>query len=229
MSESNKTWTDVDHYFSDLFVGADAVLGGTLAASALAGLPDIAVAPNQGKLLHLLARMIGARRVLEIGTLGGYSAIWMARALPHDGKVVTLELDAKHAAVALANFSSAGVASKIELRQGAAMASLDQLLDAKTEPFDLVFIDADKANIPGYFQRALHLTRVGGVILVDNVVRNGAVIDKDSVDASVLGVRQFNELAAAEPRVTATALQTVGVKGYDGLVIMLVVDPHIAA
>lgn len=225
MTDSKKLWTDVDQYFSELFIGAHAVLGNALAASARAGLPDIAVSPNQGKLLHLLVHMTRAQRVLEIGTLGGYSTIWMARALPADGRVVTLELDAKHAAVARDNFKSAGVATKVELFEGAAINSLQLLVDAEATPFDLVFIDADKASIPQYFAYALKLTQTGSVIVVDNVVRDGAIIDKDSTDASVRGVRQFTELAAAEPRVTATALQTVGVKGYDGFAIMLVVEP----
>jgi len=226
MSDSNQLWTDVDHYFAELFVGADATLTNALASSSAAGLPDIAVAPNQGKLLHLLVRMNRARRVLEIGTLGGYSTIWMARALPADGQLITLELNAKHAAVARANFEGAGVASKVELREGAALCSLQELVREKSAPFDFVFIDADKANIPGYFEFALLLTRPGSVIVVDNVVRNGAIIDPDGSDASVQGVRQFNTMVAAEPRVTATALQTVGVKGYDGFAILLVVEPH---
>ncbi len=224
MNESEKLWTDVDNYYTELFIGADAVLGNTLASSAQAGLPDIAVAPNQGKLLHLLVRMKQARRVLEIGTLGGYSTIWMAHALPAGGQLITLELNAKHAAVARANFESAGVAERVELREGAALQSLKAMVHEKSAPFDFIFIDADKANIPAYFQFALQLSRPGSVIIVDNVVRNGAIIDKDNNDASVRGVREFNEIAAAEPRVMATTLQTVGVKGYDGFTIMLVVD-----
>ena len=226
MSDANKLWSAVDHYFAELFVGTDTTLAKALVESSAAGLPDIAVAPNQGKLLHLLVRMNRARRVLEIGTLGGYSTIWMARALPADGQLLTLELNAKHATVARANFESAGVAKIVELREGAALSSLQTLAREAAAPFDFVFIDADKANIPAYFEFALQLTRPGSVIVVDNVVRNGAIIDKDSSDPSVQGVRQFNETAAAEPRVTVTALQTVGVKGYDGFAIMLVVDPH---
>ena len=229
MSDSNKLWTDVDQYFAELFVGTDATLSEALAASNAAGLPDIAVAPNQGKLLHLLVRMNRAQRVLEIGTLGGYSTIWMARALPSGGRLITLELDAKHAAVARANLVSAGVADRVELREGAALASLQALVREDAAPFDFVFIDADKANIPGYFEFALQLTRRGSVIVVDNVVRNGNIIDSSSADASVQGVRRFNDMVAAERRVTATALQTVGVKGYDGFAILLVVDPQLAA
>lgn len=225
MSDSEKLWGDVDKYFADLFVAPDEGLSAALQSSAAAGLPDIAVAPNQGKLLNLLVQMNKARRILEVGTLGGYSTIWMARALPMNGKLVTLELDSKHATVAETNFNRAGLAGVIELRQGAALQSLEQLLHDGTDPFDLVFIDADKANIPGYFEYALKLTRVGSVIIVDNVVRKGAVIDAASADASVQGVRKFNEMVKREPRVSATALQTVGVKGYDGLAIMLVIDP----
>ncbi|MEO7997743.1 MAG: O-methyltransferase [Gemmatimonadaceae bacterium] len=225
MRDAEKLWGDVDKYFADLFVAPDDALAAALQVSTAAGLPDIGVAPNQGKLLNLLVQMNKARRILEIGTLGGYSTIWMARALPMNGKVVTLELDAKHAAVAETNFNRAGLAGVIELRQGAALQSLEQLLHDGADPFDLVFIDADKANIPGYFEYALKLTRIGSVIVVDNVVRKGAVIDPNSTDASVQGVRKFNEMVNREPRVSATALQTVGVKGYDGLAIMLVVDP----
>jgi predicted O-methyltransferase YrrM len=166
-----------------------------------------------------------AKRILEIGTLGGYSTIWMARALPAGGKLVTLELDEKHAKVALANIANAGLRDVVELRQGAAVNSLRELINEDTAPFDFVFIDADKANIPRYFELALKLTQPGSVIIVDNVVREGAVADPASTDASVIGVRTFNDMVAAEPRVSATALQTVGVKGYDGIAIMLVVNP----
>lgn len=229
MSNANQLWTDVDRYYSDLFVAPDSALNDALAASAAAGLPDIAVAPNQGKLLNLLVRMSRARRVLEVGTLGGYSTIWMGRALPASGRLVTLELDAKHAAVARANFKNAGLSDKVELREGTALQSLQNLINEGGEPFDFVFIDADKANIPSYFAMSLQLTRVGSVIIVDNVVREGNVIDANSRDASVKGVRRFNQLAAAEARVSVTALQTVGVKGHDGFAIMLVVDPDAAS
>ncbi|MBC8090233.1 MAG: O-methyltransferase [Phycisphaerae bacterium] len=221
---AEETWTNVDEYFSSLFVGTDAALSLALSASTDAGLPEIAVAPNQGKLLHLLVRMSGAKRVLEIGTLGGYSTIWMARALPKNGQLVTLELDETHAKVAQANFERAGLEKVIELRRAAAVNSLQELLIEGVAPFDFVFIDADKANIPRYFEFALKLTRVGSVIIVDNVVRDGKVVDAASTDASIVGVRKFNEMVAMEPRVSATALQTVGTKGYDGLAIMLVVD-----
>ena len=229
MSGEPQLWVDVDRYFTEMFIPPDNALTASLDASRAAGLPDISVAPNQGKLLHLLVQMTKSRRVLEIGTLGGYSTIWMARALPMDGKLVTLELDAKHAAVATANFDRAGLAGVIELRHGAAIQSLEHLLHEGADPFDLVFIDADKANIPSYFEYALQLTKRGSVIIVDNVVRNGGVIDADSADVSIVGVRKFSEMVSRDPRVTATVLQTVGVKGYDGLAILMVVDPIQAA
>ena len=216
-------WTAVDAYLCDRLVSSDAALDGALQATAAAGMPAISVAPNQGKLLHLLARCISARRVLEIGTLGGYSTIWLARALPADGRVVTLEIDAKHAEVARANFARAGLADRIELRLGPALDSLAQLEREGGAPFDFVFIDADKQNNADYFARALKRTRPGGLIVVDNVVRNGAVADAASTDAGVLGTRRLFDLMAAEPRVSATAFQTVGSKGYDGLAIARVI------
>jgi predicted O-methyltransferase YrrM len=216
-------WTDVDRYITDLLVPADATLEGALEASDAAGLPHIHVAPNQGKLLHLLARMQGARRVLEIGTLGGYSTIWLARALPAGGKVVTLEADAKHAEVARANFANAGVAATVDLRLGPALETLPKLAAEGGGPFDLFFIDADKASIPDYFTWSLRLSRRGSVILVDNVIRDGAVVNAASTDPSIQGVRRFNEMLAREPRVSATEIQTVGSKGYDGFAIALVI------
>jgi predicted O-methyltransferase YrrM len=215
-------WTAVDRYFTDLLVTPDPALDAALQASAAAGLPAINVAPNQGKFLHLLARISGARRILEIGTLGGYSTIWLARALPADGRLVTLELEPKHAEVARANFARAGLADRVELRLGPAQDLLPQLAAEKGGPFDLIFIDADKASTPDYFAWALKLSRRGSVIVVDNVVRNGAVIDADSNDPSVRGVRRFNQMLAAETRVSATAMQTVGSKGYDGFAIGIV-------
>ena len=220
---SKDLWNSVDTYLCERLVRSDAVLDETLAASAAAGLPAINVAPNQGKLLHLLARGIGARRILEVGTLGGYSTIWLARALPADGRVVTLEIDAKHAEVARANFARAGLADRIELRLGPALDSLPQLLREAADPFDLVFIDADKPGNAEYFAWALKLTRPGSLIVVDNVVRNGAVADAASTDAGVLGTWRLFDLMAAEPRVSATAFQTVGSKGYDGLAIARVI------
>ncbi len=219
---AEQLWTDVDAYICGLLAPGDVALDAALAASAAAGLPAIQVAPNQGKLLHLLARVLGARRILEIGTLGGYSTIWLARALPPDGRLITLELDAKHAEVARANFVRAKVDGQIELRLGLALESLPRLKAEGLGPFDLIFIDADKANIPAYFSFALDLARRGSLIIVDNVVRNGAVINSASDDPDIQGVRRFNEIIAAEPRVSATAIQTVGSKGYDGFALALV-------
>ncbi len=216
-------WTRVDQYVSDLFASHDPALDEALRASAAAGLPVIQVSPPQGKLLWLLARSIGARAILEIGTLGGYSTIWLARALPEDGELVTLEFDAKHAEVARANFARAGVAGRVELRLGRALDTLPRLAAEQRGPFDLVFIDADKENIPEYFEWALRLSRRGSLILVDNVVRDGKVVDAASDDESVRGVRRFHERVAAERRVSATTLQTVGSKGYDGFTLVLVV------
>lgn len=217
-------WTAIDDYMVEVLSPSDPALDRALAASKAAGLPPINVAPNQGKLLQLFARMIGARRILEVGTLGGYSTIWLARALPKDGRLITLEYSPAHAEVARANIAGAGLADMVEVRVGAAMEGLPVLAAEKPEPFDLVFIDADKANNPGYFEWALKLTRRGGVIIVDNVVRGGLVLDADSGDANVQGIRRMNAMIAAEPRVSATAVQTVGSKGHDGFAIMLVVE-----
>lgn len=216
-------WTAVDRYISDLLVPPDPALDAALAASTAAGLPAINVAPNQGKLLHLLARLKGARTILEIGTLGGYSTIWLARALPADGRLITLEAEPKHAEIARANIARAGLDRIVELRLGRALDTLPQIAAEGRGPFDLVFIDADKASIAEYFAWALKLTRVGSLIIVDNVVRKGAVIDAASEDPNVRGVRRFNEVLAAEKRVSATAIQTVGSKGYDGFALALVV------
>ena len=219
-------WTEVDRYITDLLVPPDPVLDAALEASTAAGLPEIQVSPNQGKLLHLIARLQSARAILELGTLGGYSTIWLARALPKDGRLITLEADPKHAEVAKANFARAGLDNIIELRLGLALDTLPKLAAEKKGPFDLIFIDADKQNIPEYFTWSLKLARRGTLIIVDNVVRDGAVIDAASTDASVQGVRRFNEVLAAERRVSATTLQTVGTKGYDGLAFALVIaDP----
>jgi predicted O-methyltransferase YrrM len=213
-------WTEVDHYFTDRLVEKDPVLDEALAASDAAGLPPIAVAPNQGKLLHLLARMRGAKRILEIGTLGGYSTIWLARALPADGELISLEYSAKHAEVARANLAAAGLSSVAEVRVGPALESLPEL----TGPFDLVFIDADKRSNAEYFRWALRLSTVGSLIIVDNVVRDGRVVDAGVDDANVRGTRAVIEAMGAEPRVSATAVQTVGTKGYDGFAMALVVS-----
>jgi predicted O-methyltransferase YrrM len=215
-------WTAVDRYIAAALVPVDPVLEAALQASTEAGLPAINVSPPQGKLLHLLAQIHGARSILEIGTLGAYSTIWLARALPADGRLVTLEVDPKHAAVARTNLARAGLASVVEVILGPALDTLPQLAARKSGPFDLVFIDADKVNIPHYFTWALKLSRRGTVIIVDNVVRKGAVTDADSTDSSVQGVRRFNELLAAESRVSATTIQTVGSKGYDGFTLAVV-------
>ncbi|WP_414570007.1 O-methyltransferase [Nostoc sp. CCY 9925] len=220
---TQEQWTAVDSYLTDLFVPSDPVLDAALEASAAAGLPPHNVSPNQGKLLLLLAQLQRARTILEIGTLGGYSTIWLARALPSDGYLITLEADAKHAEVAQKNIARAGLNEVVELRLGQALSTLPQLAAEGRSPFDLIFIDADKPNNPDYLAWALKLSRRGSLIVADNVVRNGAVIDTNSSDASVQGVRHFNELLASEPRLSATALQTVGSKGYDGFAIALVV------
>jgi predicted O-methyltransferase YrrM len=215
---TQELWDAVDGYYSGLLVGEDAALDAALEASDAAGLPQIAVSPNQGKLLNLIARTRGVRRILEVGTLGGYSTIWLARALPADGRLITLEYEPKHAEVARANLARAGLADRTEVRVGAALDTLPTLKG----PFDLVFIDADKPNNPGYLRWALRLTRPGSVIIVDNVVRGGRVADPDNTDPAVLGTRELADLLAAEPTVDATMIQTVGAKGYDGFAYALV-------
>ena len=220
---TQKQWSEVDRYIADWLVPPDPALDAALKASDEAGLPAINVSPNQGKLLMLLAQIRGARSILEIGTLGGYSTIWLARALPADGRLVTLEYDPKHAAVARENIARAGFADRVDVRVGRALDTLPQLHAEKRGPFDLVFIDADKQSNPEYFAWALKLTRRGSLIIADNVVREGRVVDSGSGDASIRGVRRLYELFAAEPRVSATALQTVGSKGYDGFALALVI------
>ena len=219
-------WTAVDRYLTDLLAPSDPALTAALEASDAAGLPRIQVSPNQGKLLQLLARAQGARAILEIGTLGGYSTIWLARALPEDGRLVTLESDPKHAEVARGNLARAGLAAVVEVRVGQALDTLARLAAEGRRPFDLIFIDADKVGYPDYFSWALRLSRRGSLIIADNVVREGAVADSSSSDPSARAVRRFLELLAAEPRVSATAIQIVGIKGYDGISIALVTaDP----
>jgi predicted O-methyltransferase YrrM len=220
---NEEQWKAVDGYLSEQLVASDEVLDAALEASAAAGLPAISVAPTHGKLLHLFARLAGARRILEIGTLGGYSTIWLARALEPDGQLITLEADPKHAAVARANIARAGLETVVELRLGKALDTLPKIAAEGGGPFDLIFIDADKQNIPHYFDWALKLARRGSLIVVDNVVRGGAVIDAASSDVSVQGVRRFLEILAGEPRVSATAIQTVGLKGYDGFAVAVVI------
>ncbi|WP_377267313.1 O-methyltransferase [Peterkaempfera sp. SMS 1(5)a] len=215
-------WTAVDAYLTDTLVGPDPALDTALRASATAGLPSINVAPNQGKLLQLLALVHGARSILEIGTLGGYSTIWLARALPEDGTLVTLEVDPRHAEVARGNIAQAGLADRVDLIQGPALETLPRLSERGHGPFDMVFVDADKPSNPEYFRWALRLSRPGTLIVVDNTVRGGAVADAASTDESVRGVRRMHDLIAAEPRVTATAVQTVGSKGHDGFTLALV-------
>jgi predicted O-methyltransferase YrrM len=222
---SKQRWSEVDRYVEDLLLGPDAALEAALQASAEAGLPAIAVTPAQGKLLHLLARVQGASSILELGTLGGYSTIWLARALQPGGRVLTLELDASYAEVALANIERAGLADLVELRVGPALDTLHGLVAEGAGPFDLIFIDADKQGTPEYFAQALELSRPGSVIVVDNVVRAGALADAASEDPRVVGMRRFHELLAHErsgQRVTATTIQTVGSKGYDGFTLALV-------
>jgi predicted O-methyltransferase YrrM len=221
---SQDRWSSVDQYIADSLIGPDSALEAALQASTNAGLPSINVAPNQGKLLHLLARTVNAQRILEIGTLGGYSTIWLGRALPSEGRLITLELDPKHAEVARSNIALAGLSRQVEVRIGKALDLLPKIAAENAGPFDLTFIDADKASIPEYFQWALQLSRPGSLIIVDNVIRNGAVIEADSKDPSVRGVRRLNEMLAKEPRVSATSIQTVGVKGYDGFTLALVVS-----
>jgi len=217
--ETDALWTAIDDHFNDLLVPREPALDAALQATEEAGLPPINVAPNQGKFLMLLARMIGAKRILEIGTLGAYSTIWMARGLAPDGRLITLEWNPKCAKVARANLARAGLESQVEVRDGRAEDILPEL--TAEAPFDLIFIDADKPNTPLYFQWAVKLARKGSLIIVDNVVREGAILEQDGA-ADVQGMRRFFELAASEPRVSGTVLQTVGAKGHDGLAILLV-------
>ncbi len=222
---TQEIWTAVDRYITDLFVPPDAALTAALQASQSAGLPTINVSPPQGKFLQLLARALGARAILEIGTLGGYSTIWLARALPAGGRLITLEADPKHAEIARANIARAGLAGIVELRLGRALDTLPQLAAEGRGPFDLIFIDADKPSYADYFTWALKLSRRGSVIIGDNVIRKGAVLNPGaSDDPRVPGVLRFNELVAAEPRVSATVIQTVGGKGYDGFTMAVVTD-----
>jgi predicted O-methyltransferase YrrM len=219
------TWTRVDQYLAGQLLEPDTALDAALESSEAAGLPAINVSPTQGKLLQMLARLCAARHVLEIGTLGGYSTIWLARALPPGGRLVTLEAEVRHAAIARANIARAGLEGMVDLRLGLALDTLPVLHRESRPPFDLSFIDADKVNTAEYFMWALKMSRPGSLIVVDNVVRNGAVADPATADVSVQGMRRFFDLLKSEPRVTATAVQTVGAKGYDGLAIALVNEP----
>jgi predicted O-methyltransferase YrrM len=220
---THKLWTAVDRYITQKLVPSDPVLDEALRANAAAGFPSLDVSPNEGKLLYLLARIRGAKRILEIGTLGGYSTIWLARALPPDGKLFTLEANPKHADVALSNIARAGLSSVVEVRKGAALDSLARLERGGVAPFDFIFIDADKRNNPTYLQWALRFSRLGTVIVTDNVVRDGAVVDAHNSDPDIRGTRALFDMIASEPRLDATALQTVGGKGYDGFCLAVVV------
>jgi len=215
-------WAAVDRYFSEQLCLSDPILDAAIAANQAAELPAIDVARNQGKLLQLLAQLAGARRILEIGTLGGYSTIWLARALPTDGRLITLEFNPKHAEIARANIECAGLKQTVEIRVGAALDALPKLQNESSEPFDLIFIDADKPNNSAYVRWAIKLSRPGTLIVIDNVVRDGAVIDATSVDKDVQGARQLFELLANEELSRCTAIQTVGVKGYDGFAFAIV-------
>ncbi len=225
---SHDLWTAVDGYISERLLTPDPALDAVLLASDAAGLPPIAITPNQGKLLELLARIHHAKSILELGTLGGYSTIWLARALPEGGRLVTLERDPRYAEVAQTNIVNAGVADVVQVRVGPALQTLHELHDEGVGPFDMIFIDADKQNYPGYLEWSLKLSRVGTLIIGDNVVRAGAILDPNAEDPSfedggiAAGVRHFYELLAAEPRVSATAIQTVGAKGHDGFALALV-------
>ena len=215
-------WAEVDRYFGDQLAPIDPALDAALKANEKAGLPTIDVTWFLGRFLELLVRMSGARRVLEIGTLGGYSTIWLARALPDGGQIISLELNAHHAEVARANLRNAGLLDKVDLRVGRASESLADLDAGDAAPFDLIFIDADKSGYPEYLDWSLKLSRPGTVIVADNVVRDGKVIQADNADPDIQGVRRFTELVAAEPRLSATVLQTVGSKGYDGFAVAVV-------
>jgi predicted O-methyltransferase YrrM len=221
---SQELWTAVDQYINQMLVPTDPVLDAALRGSTEGGLPAIQVSPPQGKLLHLLVAATGAHNILELGTLGGYSTIWMARALPSGGRLLTLEASAKHAEVALANFNRAGLVDRVELKLGPALQTLPQVASEGRGPFDFIFIDANKSTMAEYFDWSLKLSRKGTLIVVDNVIRHGTVIESDSTDEDVQGVRRFNERVAHEPRVSATAIQTVGSKGYDGFTLVLVLS-----
>ncbi len=226
---SQDLWTAVDDYIAEHLLAPDPSLAAAVAASEAAGLPPIAITPNQGKLLELLARIHHAQSILELGTLGGYSTIWLARGLPEGGRLVTLERESRYAEVALANIANAGLADMVQVRVGPALETLPEMHGAGAGPFDLIFIDADKQNYPGYLEWSLKLSRVGTLIIGDNVVRGGAILNSDgscSEDGGIAaGVRRFYEMLAAEPRVSATAIQTVGAKGHDGFALGLVTSP----
>ena len=218
------TWNEVDEYFVERLIPSDDVLDAALADSTAEGLPAISVTPTQGKFLALLVKLVSARRILEIGTLGGYSTIWMARAIPKSGRIISLEIDEHHAEVARSNVERAGLAKQVEIRVAPATESLARLIAKRVKPFDVVFIDADKERTLEYFEAAIQLSHPGTVIVVDNVVRKGEIVDAASSDKSVRGMQRFMDRLATESRVEATALQTVGSKGYDGFVLALVTE-----
>ncbi len=220
--EAKKIWSQVDEYFADALIAPGDGFDAALDVNRKADLPAIDVTPLQGKFLEILVRATGAKRILEIGTLGGYSTLWLARALPDDGVVVTLELEPHHAQIAKQNLEAGGFADRVDLRIGPAAASLAALVQKHAAPFDFIFIDADKASYPDYLQWSLKLSRPGTLIVADNVVRDGKVIDPENPDPNIQGVRRFTEMVSAEPRLRATALQTVAGKGYDGFIIAIV-------
>ncbi len=219
---TREQWTEVDRFTAERLIPPDPALEAALRANVAGGLPSIDVTPNQGRLLALLARIQGASSILELGTLGGYSTIWLARELPPGGRLVTLESEPRHAEIAAANIERAGLSEMVDLRVGPALQTLPQLVDEGRGPFDLIFIGADKRSYPDYFGWALQLSRPGTLIIADNVIRNGGVADLENTDANVLGARHLHEIVGAEPRVTATTIQTVGSKGYDGFMLILV-------
>ncbi|HEY2470349.1 MAG TPA: O-methyltransferase [Terracidiphilus sp.] len=220
--QSKDTWANVDRYFSDALVKPNRILDSALKANRRAQLPAIDVTPLQGRFLEILVRAVGARRVLEIGTLGGYSTLWLARALPDNGHIVTLEVEAKHASIAQRNIDKAHLSNRVDLRIAPAAETLAALVAESASPFDMIFIDADKAGYPDYLKYSLKLSRPGTLIVADNVVRDGKVIDSRNADPNIRGVRRFTKLIAAERRLSTTVLQTVGGKGYDGFAIAIV-------
>jgi len=222
--EAQKIWIDVDQYFTEQLHLSDPVLDAAMQANTAAELPAIDVAPNQGKFLNILARLTHSKKILEIGTLGGYSTIWLARALPPGGRLISLEFNPKHAEVAKSNLRQAGLSGRVEVRVGAALDSLPQIETEGIAPFDFIFIDADKPNNPGYLEWAVKLSRPGTFIIVDNVVRDGAVSDASSTDPTILGTRKMFDLMSRDARLSSTALQTVGSKGYDGFALAIVTD-----
>ena len=224
--EAQKIWIDVDRYFAEQLHLSDPVLDAAMQSNAAAGLPAIDVAPNQGKFLNLLARLTHSKKILEVGTLGGYSTIWLARALPPGGRLISLESNSKHADVAKSNIQRAGLSDRVDIRVGAALESLPEIEKEGLAPFDFIFIDADKPNNPSYLEWAIKLSRTDTIIIVDNVVRDGEVADASSTDPTILGTRKMFELMSRDVRLSSTALQTVGSKGYDGFALAIVTDPR---